>query len=58
MTLEDLLGSSTRIKILEQLVSFDKDFLSVYEISRMAEVSFKDVYDDMKQLGLIGIYRD
>ena len=55
MTLEDLLGISTRIKILEQLVSFDKDFLSVDEISRMAEVSSKDVYNDMRQLESIGI---
>lgn len=55
MTLEDLLGISTRIKILEQLVSFDEDFLSVDEISRMAEVSHKSVYTNMKQLESIGI---
>ncbi len=55
MTLEDLFGISTRIKILEQLVSFNEDFLSVDEISRMAEVSHKSVYTNMKQLESIGI---
>lgn len=55
MTLEDLLGISARIKILEQLVIFNNDYLSVNEISRMADVSPKSVYTNMEQLEAIGI---
>lgn len=55
MTLEDLFGISTRIKILEQLISFNEDYLSVEEISRMAEVSPKSVYTNMNQLKSTGI---
>lgn len=55
MSLTELFGVSTRIKILDELICFDKDFLKVEEIARMADVSLKSVYTNMKELEEIGI---
>ena len=55
MILEDLFGSTTRIKILEELLSKWGEYLSVEEISRMADVSRKSVYIHMSKLESIGL---
>ncbi len=55
MILEDLFGNTTRIKILEELLSKWGEFLSVEEISRMADVSKKSVYVHMAKLEDIGV---
>ena len=54
MILEDLFGNTTRIKILEELLSKWGEYLSVEEISRMADVSKKSVYIHMAKLEDIG----
>ena len=55
MLLKELFGDSTRIKILEELISNWDFFLSVEELSRMSDVSKKSVYTHMKELNKIGI---
>lgn len=55
MLLKDLFGDTTRIKILEELISNWDYFLSVDEISRMADVSKKSVYIHIKELNSIGL---
>ena len=55
MILEDLFGNTTRIKILEELLSKWGEYLSVEEISRMADVSKKSVYIHMAKLEDIGV---
>ena len=55
MILEDLFGKTTRIKILEELLSKWGEYLSVEEISRMADVSKKSVYIHMAKLEDIGV---
>lgn len=55
MILEDLFGNTTRIKILEELLSKWGEYLSVEEISRMADVSRKSVYIHMAKLEDIGV---
>ena len=52
-----MLGDSVRTKILEQLVGFNEDFLSVNEISRMAEVPYEIVNINIDQLKSIGILK-
>ena len=53
--LKELLGENARIKILEELLTYADSFLTVEEISRMADVSSKTVYIHMNQLEKIGI---
>ncbi len=55
MILEDLFGNTTRIKILEELLSKWGEYLSVEEISRMADVSRKSVYIHLAKLEDIGV---
>ena len=55
MLLNELFGENARIKILEELLTYDDSFLTAEEISRMAGVSSKTVYIHMNQLGEIGI---
>ena len=55
MVLKELLGENARIKILEELLTYADSFLTVEEISRMADVSSKTVYIHMNQLEKIGI---
>lgn len=55
MILEDLFGKTTRIKILEELLSKWGEYLSVEEISRMADVSKKSVYIHMAKLEDISV---
>ncbi len=55
MLLNELFGENARIKILEELLTYDDSFLTADEISRMADVSTKTVYIHMNQLEEIGI---
>ncbi len=55
MLLNELFGENARIKILEELLTYVDSFLTVEEISRMADVSPKTVYIHMNQLENIGI---
>lgn len=55
MLLNELFGENARIKILEELLTYDDSFLTAEEISRMADVSTKTVYIHMNQLEEIGI---
>lgn len=55
MLLNELFGENARIKILEELLTYDDSFLTAEEISRMADVSTKTVYIHMNQLEQIGI---
>ncbi len=55
MVLSNLLGDSVRIRILEELVSNRELFLTADEISRMADVSIKSVYEHLKELETTGI---
>ena len=55
MLLNELFGENARIKILEELLTYDDSFLTAEEISRMAGVSSKTVYIHMNQLEKIGI---
>ncbi len=55
MLLNELFGENARIKILEELLTYDDSFLTAEEISRMADVSSKTVYIHMNQLEEIGI---
>ena len=55
MLLNELFGENARIKILEELLTYVDSFLTVDEISRMADVSPKTVYIHMNQLEEIGI---
>ena len=55
MILNELFGENTRIKILEELLTYDDSFLTAEEISRMADVSSKTVQIHMNQLEEIGI---
>ncbi|SDA42629.1 ArsR family transcriptional regulator [Methanobrevibacter millerae] len=55
MILDEFLGENDRIKILEELLGYTDYFLTVEEISRMADVSQKRVQNHLKQLKDIGI---
>jgi len=55
MLLNELFGENARIKILEELLTYVDSFLTVEEISRMADVSPKTVYIHMNQLEEIDI---
>lgn len=55
MILRDLFGETSRIKILEELLTYSNDFLTAEEISRMADVSSKTVYIHLNQLSEMGI---
>lgn len=55
MLLNELFGENARIKILEELLTYDDSFLTAEEISKMADVSTKTVYIHMNQLEEIGI---
>ena len=55
MILNELFGENTRIKILEELLTYNDSFLTAEEISRMADVSSKTVQIHMNQLEEIGI---
>lgn len=55
MILRELFGETSRIKILEELLTYSNDFLTAEEIARMADVSSKTVYIHLAQLSEIGI---
>lgn len=55
MLLKELFGNTARIKIIEELISKWGIFLSVEEISRMADVSKKTAYINLHKLEEIGI---
>lgn len=55
MILKELFGETSRIKILEELLTYSDDFLTVEEIARMADVSSKTAYVHLAQLSEIGI---
>lgn len=55
MILKELFGNTSRIKILEELLSKWGEFLSVEEISRMSDISRKSVYNHLNNLEEIGI---
>ena len=55
MILRELFGETSRIKILEALLNYSNDFLTVEEIARMADVSSKTAYVHLSQLSEIGI---
>lgn len=55
MILDEFLGENERIQILEELLTYNDYFLTIEEISRMADVSQKDVHAHLKQLKNIGI---
>lgn len=55
MILRELFGETSRIKILEELLTYSDEFLTAEEISRMADVSSKTVYTHLTQLAEIGI---
>lgn len=55
MILRELFGETSRIKILEELLTYSDDFLTADEIARMSDVSSKTVYVHLNQLSEIGI---
>lgn len=55
MILDEFLGENERIQILEELLTYNDYFLTIEEISRMADVSQKKVQNHLKQLKDIGI---
>ena len=55
MLLNELFGENARIKILEELLTYEDSFLTADEISRMTGVSPKTVHIHMNQLEEIGI---
>ena len=55
MILRELFGETSRIKILEELLTYSNDFLTVEEIARMADISSKTAYIHLAQLSEMGI---
>ena len=53
--INELFGENTRIKILEELLTYVDSFLTAEEISRMADLSSKTVNIHLNQLDEIGI---
>lgn len=55
MILKELFGENSRIKILDGLLTYSYDFLTVEEIARMADVSSKTANIHLNHLSEIGI---
>lgn len=55
MILADLFGDTTRVRILEELVSNWGVYLKASEIARMGDVSEKSVYTHINKLNNIGL---
>lgn len=55
MILKELLGETARIKILEEMLDYSDEYLSIEEISTMAEVPNKIVHKHMEKLEAIGL---
>lgn len=55
MVLKEIFGNGVRIKLLEELIDNWGEWLTVEELSRMADVSPKSVYSHMEDLKNIGI---
>lgn len=48
MIFKELLGETARIKILEEMLDYSDEYLSIDEISTMAEVPNKTVHNTWK----------
>lgn len=55
MVLKEIFGDGARIKLLEELIDNWGEWLTVEELSRMANVSSKSVYSHMEDLKNTGI---
>lgn len=53
--LKDIFGDTKRIRIIEELIENWGEFLSIEELSRMAQTSKKTAYKHIKELKKIGI---